>query len=152
MTTKPFAAVRGATLWIPGTGPAHDQGRGHLFIILTNPCPDGMVLMVPVCSVGTKYDNTCILGKGDHNFLTHKSFLAYYRLGTSSAAALVEQVKKTVFVDKGMLNERVFALVCNGVTTSRDAPPKHKRYFEKHTAAVAHPDKKATPAAPPTKK
>ncbi|MCX7313732.1 MAG: hypothetical protein NTV56_18905 [Alphaproteobacteria bacterium] len=129
-----FAPVRRATLWIPGTGPDHDTDRAHLFVILTDPDPDGMVLVVPICSATTKSDGTCIVGAGDHPFLKHKSFAAYYRLNTFNGSALVEQEKKKAIQYRGMLDEKVFALVCAGVQESRQAAPVHKKYFATQTA------------------
>jgi hypothetical protein len=139
MNAKAFAAVRRATLWIPGTGPPHDPERGHLFIILTDPCLKGHVLLVPVCGAYKKYDGTCILGEGDHDFLDRKSYVAYYRLNTYAAVDLVAQVSNEVFRCKGMMDEKVFALVCNGVASSRDSAPKFKRYFDEQTKKGSSP-------------
>jgi hypothetical protein len=133
MTEVPFAPTRRMTLWIPSTGPSHDPARGHLFIVLTNPCPSGMVLLVPVCGAGPRSDTTCLLGVGDHPFLTKKSFVAYHLLKTYAAVTLVEQARKKIIQGREMLDERIFALVCRGVETSRSSPPIYKRYFAEQT-------------------
>jgi hypothetical protein len=129
MTGPVFAPVRRATLWIPGTGPDHDQDRAHLFIILTDPDADGMVLVVPICSATAKSDSTCIVGAGDHPFLKHKSFTAYYRLNILNAATLVDQERRSIIQYRGMFDEKFFALVCAGVEQSRQAAPRYKKYF-----------------------
>jgi hypothetical protein len=129
VTGVSFAPARRMTLWIPGTGPAHDLERGHLFIILTDTCPAGMNLVVPVCSAGPKSDSTCLLGAGDHPFLKKKSFVAYYLLKRYDAEFLVQQEKKKIIESREILDERLFALVCNGVQASRSSPPIYKRYF-----------------------
>ena len=134
MTEVLFAPIRRMTLWIPGTGPSHDPERGHLFIILTDPCPAGMNLLVPVCSAGPKSDTTCLLGAGDHPFLKKKSFVAYHLLNTYAATPLVEQEQKKIIRCKGLLDEKIFALVCSGVQTSRSSPPIYKRYFAEQTS------------------
>jgi hypothetical protein len=134
MNAAAFAPSRRSTLWIPSTGPVHDPGRGHLFIILTDPGPDGMNLLVPVCTAGKKFDSTCILGSGDHPFLKQKSFVAYYLVNTYAAEVLMEQEQKGIIEFRGMLDEKVFALVCNGVETSRQTAPIHKRYFADATS------------------
>jgi len=133
MNDQVFAPVRRATLLIPGTGPAHDPARAHLFVILTDPCPNGMVLVVPVCRAVRGYDNTCILGAGDHPFFKQKSYVAYYRLQTYSAAELIDKEEKQIIRFRGMLDEKVFALICNGVEQSRLSAPVHKHYFAAQT-------------------
>jgi hypothetical protein len=134
MMSELFAPVRRATLWVPGTGPAEDPDRAHLFVILTNPCSDGMVLMVPICSLTNKADRTCLLGTGDHSFLKHPSFVAYYRLSKLKAATLVEQELRGAIKFRGMLDEKIFALICAGIEDSRQAPPILKAYYVTQTA------------------
>jgi hypothetical protein len=133
MSGAAFKAVRRATLWIPGTGPDHDKRRGHLFVILTEPGPKGNVLVVPICSADKKFDATCIVGAGDHHFLKHKSYIAYHKLSTYSAAVLETQVQKKAIQYHGMLDEKVFALVCEGIENSREAAPKFKNYYKERT-------------------
>ena len=134
MTDGAFAPVRRAALWIPGTGPAHDLERGHLFILLTDLGPDGMVLTVPVCSLVHGHDNTCLLGKGDHPSVHRPSFIAYYQLNLFRAEVLETQEQKGIIFARGLLDEKLFALVCAGVEDSRQAPPKFKKYFADVTA------------------
>ena len=129
-----FAPVRRATLLIPGTGPAHDPSRAHLFVILTDPCSAGMNLIVPICSAEGKFDPTCIVGNGDHPFLTKKSYVKYYRLNTFASATLIEQERKKVISYRGMMDEKVFALICAGVGKSPDSAPIYRRYFAEQTA------------------
>lgn len=135
MTEPSFAPARRMTLWIPGTGPAHDPERGHLFIILTDSCSAGMNLLVPVCSAGSKPDTTCLLGAGDHPFLKRKSFVAYHLLKTYLTVSLVEQEKRKLIRPMGLLEAKLFAIVCNGVEASRYSAPKYKRYFAEQTRA-----------------
>jgi hypothetical protein len=129
MTGAPFAVTKRATVWIPDTGPDQDPQRAHLFVVLTDPSADGMVLMVPICTAATKYDNTCIVGSGDHPFLKHKSYVAYYRLNTFKASVLEEQAKRGIVQFRGMLDDKIFALVCAGVESSRQAAPIYKKYY-----------------------
>lgn len=88
---------------------------------------------MPICSAEKKFDRTCIVGAGDHRFLKHKSYVAYDKLNTYSAAVLEAQVQKRIVRYHGMLDERVFALVCAGVANSADAAPKFKKYYEERT-------------------
>jgi hypothetical protein len=138
MNNAAFKVVRRITLWIPGTGPIHDLNRGHLFIVLTDPGPRGNVLAVPICTADKKFDTTCIVGAGDHHFLKHKSYVAYHKLNLYSSATLEAQVQKKVVEHRGILDEKIFARVCAGIATSREAAPKFKTYFTERTAKKAN--------------
>ncbi len=76
-----FVPVRGDTLLILGTGPANDPDRGHLFILLTNVCSEGAILLAPIRSVRGQHDRTCLLGVGDHRFLKGPSWISYAQCG-----------------------------------------------------------------------
>jgi len=128
-----FSPVRRGTLWIPHTGPAHDQERGHLFIILTDRSEDGEHLLVPVRSVGRTPDRTCLLGPGDHRFFTRLSFVSYAQMRIYSAATLIAQVSAGVIHDRGLLNERIFARICSGIEQSRLSAPRYKAYYAAQT-------------------
>jgi len=106
--STPYSVKKGTALWIPGTGPPHDPGRGHLFIILTDPCANGKVLAVPVNSLTKRSDKTCVLKQGEHARIKHDSFAAYYRAQQFSASVLEKQVgQKVIFADSDDL-ARVF--------------------------------------------
>ncbi len=130
-----FRPLRRMALWIPNTGPKHDLERGHLFVILTNPCPAGFCLLVPFSTAHDRCDRTCLVGAGDHPFLKHKSFAFYAQLNTYSADDLVARVASGRIEYQGLLDEKVFALASAGVLQSQHAPLKFQQYFEAQTAA-----------------
>jgi hypothetical protein len=127
-----YSVKRRSSLWIP-SGPPNDPNRGHLFIVLTDPCPDDKILAVPVNSLTKRSDTTCKLGKGDHARIHHESFAAYYRAQTYSVSVLEDQVSKKIIHDEGIVDEKVFARICAGVENSRECIPAHKAYYRKQT-------------------
>ena len=133
MTGAPFRVARGCTFWIPGTGPAHDADRAHLFITLTAPDANDEVLLVPVCSEHSKCDTTCRLGAGDHGFIRHPSYVAYHKLGVYLAARIEAGVATGAVEFRGMIDERVFAFVCAGVDISRQSAPRMKQFYAERT-------------------
>jgi hypothetical protein len=136
----PFRLVRSATIHIPNTGSARDRTKGHLFVVLTNTCSNGQNLLVPVCTDRGKADRTCLLGVGDHPFLTDPSFVMYAHLDLYDAPLLQDRIKSGVFGDEGLLDERIFARVCMGVTQSIHSAPVFKRYYDEQTQTkVARP-------------
>lgn len=69
------------------------------------------------------------MGVGDHDFLRHPSFVSYHQMRIFSEKLIVERICEGVFLDKGKISERIFALICLGVETSRLSAPKYKAYF-----------------------
>ena len=128
-----FQPFRAHTLHIPETGP---DGQGHLFVILTETCPAGLNLLVPICSQRGKFDPTCLLGVGDHDFIKHPSFVMYSRLRLFEAKNLVKRVNDGSISYEGMLDAKVFAYVASGVETSRFTALKMKEYFRDQSRAT----------------
>jgi hypothetical protein len=122
-----FDIEAGTTLFLR-TGPAHDPGRMHLFIVLTAPksidSAEPGTLCVPLVSLSSipkdrPYDATCVLRTGDHPFIRHDTYVAYglaihptlsilqekirrgeCEIGQPLTAAVLERVYKGVFVSK----------------------------------------------------
>lgn len=119
-----FTAACRATLLFPSPG-ARDPNGKHLFIVLTDPCgPANQVLMVGVATLRDKgCDMTCVLKPGDHEFIKVESYVAYSFCRIECADKLVTGVKNGVFVDKGLLDEKIFDRVLTGVRKSHSAKP-----------------------------
>ena len=124
-----FLLQRRATLHIPDTGPKHEEEKGHLFIVLTNVCPEGDHLLVPVCSEHKRCDRTCLLGSGDHSFIKKPSYVAYSHARRYSADVLIKRVTESDITYRGLLKDQIFAMVCNGLMESRLTPLAMKTYF-----------------------
>ena len=60
----------------------------HLFLIMNDPCPEGMCLSLMITSIkaGRIHDSTCILDVGDHDFIRHPSFVLYRMAETLKAS------------------------------------------------------------------
>jgi hypothetical protein len=104
------APVRGATYLIEDTGPAHDPSRAHLHIVLAYTTVTE-VAAVPICSVVSRCDRTCLLGPGDHRFLKHPSYVAYADTARYSVKTIQDRVKDGSIRYLGVMDGRVFALV-----------------------------------------
>lgn len=125
-----FFPVRQTTLHIPNTGP---RNQGHLFVILTNSCKNKQHLLVPICSVRPGCDRTCLLGKGDHKFIRHLSYVDYSNAGLFDTKILIKRVQDGTFSYEGLMPDKVFALICLGVLNSRHMTPRLRRYYEENS-------------------
>ena len=118
---------RGSTLLISGTH--HDPNASHLCIVLNDPSDTGpqQVLYVPVITARKKYDITCILEVGDHEFIAHKSCVHY-------ATASVRTVQQ--LANRGSLREPlrgdVLERVCKGIFDSPQSRPWVKEFYRKN--------------------
>jgi hypothetical protein len=112
-----------------GAGPASDPDRGHLFVVLTDTCQNGENLLVPICKIGTKYDKTCTLKAGEHEFIKYPSYVEYYRLQTYSAVVIQARVEKQIILPKSPVSEGVLNRLCEGVEKSPLSPPRQKKYY-----------------------
>lgn len=119
-----FAPVKRATLLYPSPS-ANDPHRKHLFILLTDPFPPiDQVLMVSVCTIrDNRFDKTCILRPGEHDFIEHESYVAYAYSRIEPADKLSNGVKNGYFTDKGLLDQIIFDRVLHGLTKSQFTKP-----------------------------
>lgn len=133
---KLFLPFRRATLLVP-SGPAHNPGQKHLFIVLTDPAAvldydQKHSLLVGVSSVhtGIPHDPACEFHAGDHPFIRHESYADYARARIEPSRKIIDGVKKGVFSAHALLDETLFAHVCRGIAQSRFAAPKVVSFFE----------------------
>ena len=126
-----FFPLARTTVLIP-SGPVGDEDRKHLFIILTDPNAEKLILRVNITKIyaGVFHDPACVLHPGDHEFITSPSYLFYASAKIQSADEIVRGVKDGVLIPKPSLDTGVFALVCKGLRESRFTPPAVKAFYE----------------------
>jgi len=87
--------------------------------------------LVPISSRHEKCDKTCLLGKGDHDFIVHDSFVFYAKADIYEDANIIYRVhKEKSITNKGLIDEKIFALICAGLLGSRYVRPLIKKYYE----------------------
>ena len=123
-----FYPVRRTTLHIPNTGPDHDRGRGHLHVILSDPCENGLNLFAVLNSHYDGCDETCVLDDG-HDFIRHRSFIKYAKADMVATELLVRSVKEGIITYEGLFDEGGFARIRDGVLASPHTRPRVKKYF-----------------------
>jgi len=143
---KLFVPYRRATLLVP-SGPAHDPERRHLFIILTDPAEvldyaGKHSLLVGVVSIypNVPHDPACELHAGNHEFIRHRSYVAYAQARIELSQKLVNGVKKGVLVPKAMLAQEIFARVCKGLVESRFTTPRILAFYRAAQEARDRPN------------
>jgi hypothetical protein len=64
---------------------------GHLWIIIAD--VDNKLVIVSVTSLTENVEDTCILGKGDHPFITHPSVISYKDIREFPRAGMARGLK-----------------------------------------------------------
>jgi hypothetical protein len=69
---------RGSVISILGTGPRHDAGRPHKFVVLTEPDSQNDILVVPICSYEEYCDEACVVHPNEApSIINHESYIQY---------------------------------------------------------------------------
>jgi hypothetical protein len=130
---------KASALYIPGTGPQAESEKPHLFVILTNPCPKKMQLLVPVCSAHRRCDTTCLLDVGsqvgDYKKLNRPSYIDYSFATIKLTEVLIKRVNKQDIEYKGIIDANAFAKICAGLLASPRTKPWVKVYFSTHKSS-----------------
>lgn len=119
------------TLLIP-SGPPRDESRCHLHIICTNPCLAQKQLLISVCSYKEGFrhvDDTCILQKHEHPFLSGKSFVLYRAAITKDVREITQEIKSGLYIQKGKINGQTFLRIVHGIDNSPFIPQKFVNYY-----------------------
>lgn len=110
----------------------------HLFIVVTEKCAGGSHLLFSVTSVrpNVSYDNACEFMGGEHEFITHHSYV-YYRLAEQRRAdSITKLVDNGYFTLKADLEGKHFKRICAGAKGSKFIKPWALRYFEENAPTV----------------
>lgn len=117
---------RGRTYHIQ-SGTEANPNKKHLFIVLSEPDTDGLVLAVSLTST-IKTDKTCIIDIGEDPFITKKSYVAYNFL----------EIMKTSFFHSEESNrdtdasEHLLEKICDGITKSDFVKPQYLKFYKKN--------------------
>ncbi len=104
--------------------------KEHLFVILTNECPEKNHLLVNFSSIheGVFHDVACVVNAGEYPFIKHPSYIEYRRAETVKASHLI----KCNFTQKEDVSDELYTRICNGLISSIHTPKRIKKYFEEN--------------------
>lgn len=80
-----------------------------------------------------KYDATCELEVGCHEFIKKPSYILYARAERLRSAGLVKCVDGWVYTPKERLADAVFARVCAGIEASPFIPKWARKYYAENS-------------------
>lgn len=102
----------------------------HLFVVLNDPCVDGLCLLVMVSSIreGRVHDATCILDDGDHPYIDHPSYIVYRLADTMPAARISKLVELKYYDPRVNMDPAIFARVLDGLFKSDETKQRVIKY------------------------
>lgn len=121
-----YSPYRRACLLIP----FHDAP--HLFVVLNDPCKDENCLIVMISSIkeNRKHDDTCVLNKGDHEFIVKPSYVVYRLAETALASHISNMVAKRFYTIKQDCSETLYDKIVDGLTASDETRPRIIKYAD----------------------
>lgn len=92
----------------------------HLFMLVTNQHPSGFFLGLSISTIkpGRAHDSTCLIGVGEHRFVTGPSFLDYSKPLQLSTANLTKLVGSGYYPRHDDISAQLLARVCAGIMVS----------------------------------
>ena len=109
--------------------------KEHLFVILTNECPEKNHLLVNFSSIHPNvfHDDACVVNAGEHPFIKRPSYIEYRRAGTVKASHLI----KCDFTQKEDVSDELYTRICNGLMLSIHTP-KRKKILQRKQIELPH--------------
>lgn len=103
----------------------------HLRIIISNPNEDNEFLTVPVDTFKSDFqDKSCIIEQGEHQFITHKSFVNYKYAKVISFAKIFNGLQQGIFIKKEDVSAELLLKIQNGAKKSRNLSNEFKIWFD----------------------
>ena len=110
---------------------SRNPDKKHLFVTLTNACPNGQHLLISICSImpGRFHDPACEIAIGEHEFITKPSYVEYRFPTTRPGTLITKCVEGWMYHQKEDLEDLLFDRVCHGVEESEFIPKWALDYF-----------------------
>jgi hypothetical protein len=114
--------VAGAVIRLPGTGSTKDGRRTHAFIVIgeTN---NGDFLVVPICSLHPKCDQTCKIQPREFPILSHESYAAFYQAKLIPKQGTINRINCGEVPQSGNISLELFERIKTGLASSTETEP-----------------------------
>jgi hypothetical protein len=106
------------------------RASGHLYVICTNPEPDGSVVGFNFTDADGEPDKTCPVHIGDHPYITKESVVAY-REGDQFLPRRVENLLKLQPISHGPVSAALLLRIQEGAINSSATSPLFKKLVKK---------------------
>jgi hypothetical protein len=92
----------------------------HLHVVLSEADGDGFHLVASITTIypDMKYDNTCELQAGEHEFITHPSYVLYRHADTARGSHIEAMVNGGVYKEKSDCTDALLKKILAGIEKS----------------------------------
>lgn len=104
----------------------------HIFFLMTDPAKNDEILLLNVTTVraGVVHDPSCYLNVGDHDFITHQSYVSYARARRILKSSFRSKIAaQEIIFRPPPLSAAAFAMIAAG-TSSKQMTPEMKIFFD----------------------
>jgi hypothetical protein len=105
--------------------------KNHLFVILTEACPEVNILLVSFSTIRDErfYDDTCIVEPGEHPFIKNRSYIEYRKARIEKESHVIKCSEATYWFPHEPVSDELFKRICNGILDSPHTPKRIKDYY-----------------------
>lgn len=116
------------------SGPPEDITRKHLHVSLTNPFgPASQVLCTSIASIrSTRYDDSCILAPGDHEFIEHHSYVVYRHSVLLENSRIESCIESGEYAAREDVSQDLLDRILDGVYASTQCPRFVRDILDRH--------------------
>lgn len=102
--------------------------KDHLWVVISDPFVDlDQIVMVNFTSHKPWKDDSCILRRGEHQFISHETSIFYREARHYSEQRLSELYAENKIIRQEPVSDEVLGRIRKGMIKSRHAPRKFKR-------------------------
>lgn len=129
---------RKITILKPTNYGKEENGYYHLYFVLTDPFfngetgVDNCVLSVSCSSIkeGKKFDDTCVIKQGEHEFIKKDSFIFYEHLRIDNAEEIQSRIDNGNFIAKDVINDDLYQRILKGILRSKSIERRYIRFLK----------------------
>lgn len=123
----------GTVVKVPGTGPSHDPGRPHYYVVVTGACSKGDHMLVPICSVRGAHDPACLIDPSEHKSLSLKSYVYYGGANKQFGKNIRRRLDQGEIFPHPPVSDSLLQRIVDGLMASKFATPAMKKYVQAQT-------------------
>ena len=106
----------------------------HLYVVISDPSKDqSRVLLVSLTSFKPKEESCCIVNKGEHPFVQHRSCIRYKDAIMPSVGQLVKLLEGSLFTKRESVLVALLARIRGGACQSEFLPEECRRLLQEQS-------------------
>jgi hypothetical protein len=122
--------------------PLSERHTAHLWVVATDPNPDGLILIVSLTSLNGSKDQTVILHGGEHPFIKWATCVAYNLADLMNCEVLEEHIQMGRAKRHADMRAEVVRLILDGFTASRFTKKRIQQFVRDYKKPIS-PERKA---------